>query len=95
MGQINDSGGKPINDATVKFEVISKGQPEEAYIQTVQSDKNGRFSSLILHSPYESVGLRLTISKIGYRQYIYDFTSTEAREKLEKHDEFNITLEKE
>jgi len=93
-GHVYDSNNKPLENATVKFEAIDKGKPEESYQSTQQTDKQGKFDSMFMHAPFAGIPLRLTVSRSGYKTYQIEFTSDEAQRKLENKEEFIIVLEK-
>ena len=93
-GFVYDTENKPIENATVKFESVRKGEPEESYQSIEQTDKNGRFECGFMHAPFE-VQLKLTVSKAGYILYESQFSSREAQKKLENKEEYRIVLEKE
>lgn len=93
-GFVYDAENKPIQNVTVKFEQVKKGEPKESYQSIQQTDKNGRFDAGFTHAPFD-VELKLTVSKAGYKTYESQFSSSEAQKKLENKEEYRIVLEKE
>ena len=90
-GYVYDTNNKPLVNATVKFEAVEKGQPEESYRRVSQTDKAGKFDTGFTHAPFNT-DLKLTASKEGYKTYESKFTSREAAEKQKKGEEYKIVL---
>jgi hypothetical protein len=78
-GHVYDSNGRPLANATVKFEVV---------------DISGRFVLWVPHGPMK-VSLRLTVIKEGYVTFTKDLTSNEAQRMREENYEQSVTLRKE
>jgi hypothetical protein len=93
-GYVYDTENKPIENATVKFEAVEKGELKESYQSIHQTDKNGKFDCMFTHAPFETQ-LKLTVSKPGYKTYESQFSSREAYKKLENNEEYRIILQKE
>jgi len=92
-GQVYDSEDKPIENATVKFEAIDKGELKESYQCIGRTAKDGKFDCGFLHSPF-NIQLKLTVSKEGYKIHETEFSSREASKKLKSNEEYQIVLEK-
>jgi hypothetical protein len=75
-GRVVDHDGKPIENASVLFETIEKGEPAEAYQCETRTSTDGVFGCGLVHQPWET-RLRLTITKAGYNKYVRELSSGE------------------
>lgn len=94
-GVLRDKEGKPVAEATIRFEVVEKGDPKESYEDFLKTDGKGVFHTSLMHAPFSGVRLRLTVFKEGFKASVIEFTSDEARRKLDANEGFDIILEKE
>ncbi len=75
-GRVVDASGRPVENASVLFEAVEKGQPEGYYQCTARTSADGTFGCGFVHAP-RNVKLRLTIEKEGYTTYIRELYSGE------------------
>ena len=75
-GRVVDAEGRPINDASVLFEAVEKGEPERSYQCEARTASDGLFGCGFVHAPW-NIRLRLTIGKEGYNTYTREFSAKE------------------
>ena len=75
-GRVVDHEGKPIENASVLFETIDKGEPPEGYQCETKTSAEGFFGCGLVHQPWETL-LRLTITKTGYNKHVSELSSGE------------------
>ena len=75
-GRVVDAEGRSLENASVLFEAIQKGEPKAAYECTVNTSVDGTFGCGIVHAP-RNVKLRLTVDKDGYAKYIRELYSND------------------
>ena len=75
-GTVVDANGRPIENASVLFEAVEKGDPKDAYQCTVKTSPQGTFGCGFVHAP-RNVKLRLTIEKEGYAIYARELYSSD------------------
>jgi hypothetical protein len=75
-GTVVDTGGRPVENASVLFEAVEKGEPRESYQCTARTSVDGIFGCGFVHAPW-NVRLRLTVEKEGYTTYVRELNSSD------------------
>ena len=76
------------------FETTGKEDHHEWFESDCLTDKSGRFSLSIMHSPFDEK-LRLSATKAGYQPYSVELMASEVHKMLEKDHELIVVLERE
>jgi hypothetical protein len=90
-GDVYDSENRPIKEALVKF----SERLDERHLCEVKTSSDGSFGCGLMHAPFSGIRLRITVVKTGYKTSQIEFTSDEAKRKLESKEKFRIVLERE
>ena len=72
-GEVRDPAGNPVPEATVTLAAVYNDTQIDSV--TEPTGAVGGFSVHILHSPFGSQPLRLSVRKAGYRSYDLEFTA--------------------